>query len=257
MALLTLRTRRSVDTRICRGASTSPGDYSSANAQRDGPCRGIVRHRHIKNRLAAAVAYTIPSSIERRCPAIVGGAERTTPRMGAMMLKQLQWRLWTAAMLLAAALLFSGCKPKNNNANSNPPNPQNPQVPNDDQHIVVNFSYDSAKQAWLSDVTQKFNQANNKIGNGKIIYVNAVATGSGECIDDLIAGDFSRTSPARPGGVHPDGQRPMAAGSPRPGPDRRHQATGAVSGGHRHVGADGQGTGAGALSPSAGATCWR
>ena len=60
------------------------------------------------------------------------------------------------------------------------------------------FTYGSEKQAWVETVTADFNQRGVKDASGKAIRVTAQAKGSGECLDELIAGTKQAhlTSPA-------------------------------------------------------------
>ncbi len=60
------------------------------------------------------------------------------------------------------------------------------------------FTYGSEKQAWVELVTADFNQRGVKDGSGKAIRVTAQPKGSGECLDELIAGANQAhiTSPA-------------------------------------------------------------
>ena len=64
--------------------------------------------------------------------------------------------------------------------------------------VELLFTYGSEKQIWLEDVTSDFNGQNVTIGSGKVVRVKPVAMGSGECIDELLAGRTQAhlTSPA-------------------------------------------------------------
>ncbi|MGL4465308.1 MAG: serine/threonine protein kinase, partial [Planctomycetia bacterium] len=64
--------------------------------------------------------------------------------------------------------------------------------------IEILFTYGSEKEAWLNDVTATFNALGRVTKTGKRIRVVAVATGSGECINDVISGSRKAhlTSPA-------------------------------------------------------------
>lgn len=54
--------------------------------------------------------------------------------------------------------------------------------------IRLLFTYGSEKEAWLKEVTQAFNTEDHKIGSGDRIQVEAVPTGSGDCIDEILSG---------------------------------------------------------------------
>lgn len=60
------------------------------------------------------------------------------------------------------------------------------------------FTYGSEKEPWIQDVTDRFNREEHRTAGGKRIRVEAVAQGSGESIDDLLAGARKAhlTSPA-------------------------------------------------------------
>ena len=64
--------------------------------------------------------------------------------------------------------------------------------------VKLLFTYGSEKEKWIEDVTERFNQSGVKTPGGKAIYVEAVAQGSGEAIDDLLSGarQAHLTSPA-------------------------------------------------------------
>jgi Ca-activated chloride channel family protein len=68
----------------------------------------------------------------------------------------------------------------------------------DDNTVELVFTYGSEKQGWINDVTKSFNDSENKTGGGKRIKVTAIPMGSGECIDELLAGKRKAhlTSPA-------------------------------------------------------------
>jgi Ca-activated chloride channel homolog len=48
------------------------------------------------------------------------------------------------------------------------------------------FTYSSKKEDWVKEVTATFNQGGYKTKTGKPIYVDAIAEGSGDCIDKII-----------------------------------------------------------------------
>ncbi len=50
------------------------------------------------------------------------------------------------------------------------------------------FTYGSEKQAWVEQVTADFNKRGAKTGSGNSIRVTTQAKGSGDCLDELIAG---------------------------------------------------------------------
>ena len=64
--------------------------------------------------------------------------------------------------------------------------------------VQLLFTYGSEKEDWIKEVTARFNDGDHRTAAGKPIYVEAVAEGSGESIDELLAGSRKAhlTSPA-------------------------------------------------------------
>ncbi len=60
------------------------------------------------------------------------------------------------------------------------------------------FTFGSEKEEWLKAVTADFHKQGKKITSGKLIRINAVPKGSGECIDEILNGTAQPhlTSPA-------------------------------------------------------------
>ncbi len=54
--------------------------------------------------------------------------------------------------------------------------------------LEIIFAYGSEKEDWVNDVTTRFNADGNKTPSGRRIVVKTKALGSGECIDEIIAG---------------------------------------------------------------------
>jgi Ca-activated chloride channel family protein len=50
------------------------------------------------------------------------------------------------------------------------------------------FPYGSEKEKWITEVTEAFNRSGHKTKGGRTIYVTATAMGSGESIDEVLAG---------------------------------------------------------------------
>ncbi len=66
--------------------------------------------------------------------------------------------------------------------------PQATNVPTDPNALQLTFVYGSEKKAWITDVTDAFNNAGNKTPDGKPIQVKAIPMGSGECVDSVLDG---------------------------------------------------------------------
>jgi Ca-activated chloride channel homolog len=94
-------------------------------------------------------------------------------------------------LTLAAALAIGGC-------GRNPSSSTTEALLPSDKVVDLLFTYGSEKEEWVRTATTAFHQQKAKIASGKQIRVTAVAKGSGECIDELIAGTTQAhiTSPA-------------------------------------------------------------
>ena len=92
--------------------------------------------------------------------------------------------LFVFLTILAGALLQSGCNRSNN---SGAARSEGSAAPAGSLELV--FTYGSEKENWIKDVTEKFNQAGNKTASGQRIFVRATPMGSGELIDDILAGN--------------------------------------------------------------------
>jgi Ca-activated chloride channel family protein len=70
--------------------------------------------------------------------------------------------------------------------------------PRDPDALQLLFTYGSEKEDWIKEVTARFNDGGFKTAAGKPIYVEALAEGSGESIDELLTGSRKAhlTSPA-------------------------------------------------------------
>ncbi len=95
--------------------------------------------------------------------------------------------------ILILALWVMGCGQRPEGAVSSP------SAPADDVGVLhLLFTYGSEKEDWIREVTARFNAGKHRTAAGKVIQVEAVAQGSGELIDDLLAGvrKADLTSPA-------------------------------------------------------------
>jgi len=88
-------------------------------------------------------------------------------------------------------LLFAGC-------DQSSPSPETREEKKAAGTLRLVFSYGSEKEAWIKAVTEEFHRTKPKTASGKLIEVQAIPKGSGECIDELIAGtaQVHLTSPA-------------------------------------------------------------
>jgi Ca-activated chloride channel family protein len=73
-----------------------------------------------------------------------------------------------------------------------------PAAPPPDRAVKILFTYGSEKEDWIQAVTAEFNGRRARVASGKTIFVEAVPEGSGESIEELLAGNQKAdlTSPA-------------------------------------------------------------
>jgi Ca-activated chloride channel family protein len=71
-------------------------------------------------------------------------------------------------------------------------------APSDPRTLELVFTYGSEKEAWIRETTEAYNRQGRKTRKGKRIAVTAVPMGSGEAIEELLAGTRKThlTSPA-------------------------------------------------------------
>ncbi len=54
--------------------------------------------------------------------------------------------------------------------------------------LELTFTYGSEKEDWIKETVAAYNAENHRLASGKIVRVNAIPMGSGECIDEIISG---------------------------------------------------------------------
>lgn len=86
-------------------------------------------------------------------------------------------------LLCSSLCLLTACQPKNGSKASSSP----AQLP-PDKVVELLLPYGSEKESWLNEVTTRFNADNHTIGTGKTIRVKLRPMGSGDCIDEVLAG---------------------------------------------------------------------
>lgn len=67
---------------------------------------------------------------------------------------------------------------------------EDPQLPESVQENAVSimFTYGSEKQKWIDSVTKDFHATNPKTKDGRAIVVQALPTGSGDCVNEVLSG---------------------------------------------------------------------
>ena len=90
-------------------------------------------------------------------------------------------RLWL--LMPAGILLLCACarKPASQSAGNS-----RPEAPSGSLELV--FPYGSEKENWITEVTDAFNRGQHKLPDGTSIFVRAIPMGSGETIDEILAG---------------------------------------------------------------------
>src|SRR5262245_58273693 len=101
------------------------------------------------------------------------------------LLSDKSWPWRGALQLCLALLLLVGCSERDSPTPAGRDQPtgtakQSPSM------LELTFTYGSEKRNWINEVTRAFNNDVKKTADGKRIRVNAIAMGSGECIDELL-----------------------------------------------------------------------
>jgi Ca-activated chloride channel homolog len=91
------------------------------------------------------------------------------------------WKRRMLSLLLLACLAWTSCG-KNGSDSGAPPAAGDPNA------LTLVFAYGSEKEAWIKQATATFNGQRNKAPSGKLIVVDAIPMGSGESVDDVLAG---------------------------------------------------------------------
>ncbi len=89
---------------------------------------------------------------------------------------------WLPAFALVSLLALAGC----GHRESAPGPAATEERPSGSLDLL--FPYGSEKQNWIEDVTKAFNASRHKTAAGKPIFVRALPMGSGETIDEILAG---------------------------------------------------------------------
>jgi Ca-activated chloride channel family protein len=99
-------------------------------------------------------------------------------------------RLITRCAALVAIATFAGCQTEKRSSTTSPRHSADT--------VNLTFTYGSEKEEWIKDLTARFNSEEHKAPSGKIVQVEAIPMGSGECIDELLSGTRQAdiTSPA-------------------------------------------------------------
>ena len=95
------------------------------------------------------------------------------------------------------ALLLLGCR-EQTPPSATPTSPASNAPLSRKAVLPLLFTYGSEKQEWIKEVTEAFNNTGTQTDTGERIRVEAVAMGSGDCIDEILSGTRQAhlTSPA-------------------------------------------------------------
>src|SRR5262249_24251552 len=83
---------------------------------------------------------------------------------------------------LSVSLTIACGGPRSNGETSATPSGGGDSTP----RVDVLFTYGSEKQTWIEEATATFNRGRHKTAGGKVIHVEAVPMGSGECVDEIL-----------------------------------------------------------------------
>src|SRR5262245_52573001 len=83
---------------------------------------------------------------------------------------------------LLGALASGGCEKKPATLSG----PVGEQVPSGALELV--FTYGSEKEKWIREATEAFNASGPRLAGGRRTFVRQIPMGSGECIDEILAG---------------------------------------------------------------------
>lgn len=130
-------------------------------------------------------------------------------------------------LALVAFAMVGGCDRKGGSTDggqagaSGPPagTPSDPAPPAD--AVVLTFAYGSEKKDWVADCTAAFNAEGRKTADGKPVFVRHVPMGSGECVDEVLAGRLQAHLVSPASGVfvtQGNARRQAAAGQDLVGP---------------------------------------
>src|SRR5215813_4364577 len=85
--------------------------------------------------------------------------------------------------ILLSLLLFASCKSSTSKSSE-----RETAFGQSADCVDLLFTYGSEKEKWINDVTESFNRGDHRTAGGKRIFVKTVPMGSGEAIDDVLAG---------------------------------------------------------------------
>lgn len=88
-----------------------------------------------------------------------------------------------------SALSLHQCKESSQGKANDKNSAQSTAPAEDENNIVITFTYGSEKKAWIKQATDTFNAAKHKNSNGRVIHIHQVPMGSGECIDEILNGE--------------------------------------------------------------------
>ena len=89
-------------------------------------------------------------------------------------------------LLLSSLSLLSSCGGGGSSGDVDESTDNVPKPKPGKNSIHLTFTYGSEKEKWIEAMTNEFNRAGQEIGPGKKIFVEQIAMGSGECIEEII-----------------------------------------------------------------------
>lgn len=99
------------------------------------------------------------------------------------MTRRLAWALGLSLALGVLGLIACGGGAEETSARPSEGPPRDPATT-----VQLLFTYGSEKEEWIEEATARFNESSPRTAAGKVIHVEAVPQGSGEAVDDILAG---------------------------------------------------------------------
>lgn len=95
-------------------------------------------------------------------------------------------RIFASAWLSVLTLIFSGC---NDSSQPGEGTPLESEVGSrDPEALKIVFTYGSEKKKWIEALTSEFNENKPTLADGTRYFVEPIAMGSGECVDEILKG---------------------------------------------------------------------
>lgn len=91
-------------------------------------------------------------------------------------------------VLVGMVLALAACKPSSPSSDGGPSDHSPASDPVPENAVKLVFTYGSEKQKWIEAVTHDFHATQPKTKDGRPIRVEALPTGSGDCVNEVLSG---------------------------------------------------------------------